>query len=262
LFEKSGSKRVSPIKQRPLRNPGQSLGEQLEDLLDKIMSWAIAPVVALVFSGLEWGLWFMNSPRQPAVFLVVAVITLLLAFYKIRPLWKQRQNLRLAIRGEKAVAETLDSLKRDGYRIIHDIVEDGYNIDHVVIGPTGVYMIETKTRSKYENHRDVHIQYDGQHVLVDGYTPDRDPIRQAQAQADCVARLLEGAAAKPLFVRPVVLFPVWYVDNPRRDFAVWVLNDKYFVNGLRDATHVLDEPTIARLAAALESHVRASSALK
>jgi hypothetical protein len=261
LSEKSASKRVSPIKQRPLRNPGQSLEEQLDVLLDRIIAWAIAPLVALVFAGLEWTLWVLKSPRQPAVFLAVAVIALLLAVYKIRPLWKQRRDLRLAIRGEKAVGETLDGLKRDGYRVIHDIVAPTFNIDHVLIGPTGVYMIETKTRSKYANHRDVHVKYDGQHVLVDGYAPDRDPVQQAQALADRVAELLEKTAGKRFSVRPVVVFPGWWVDPQPKGVAVWVLNDKAVADFVKHEDRVLDEPTIARLAAALEAHVRVSGRL-
>jgi hypothetical protein len=54
-------------------------------------------------------------------------------------------------KSESAVGETLNELRRRGYIVMHDI-EQAYegNVDHLVSGPTGVYMIETKTRHYLE----------------------------------------------------------------------------------------------------------------
>ena len=48
--------------------------------------------------------------------------------------------------GEEATARVLDPLAHDGYVIFHDrkIPFSPANIDHLVIGPTGVFVIETK----------------------------------------------------------------------------------------------------------------------
>ena len=47
---------------------------------------------------------------------------------------------------EEAVGAVLDCLIEDGYRILHDLehVLPG-NVDHVVSGPTGVFLVETKS---------------------------------------------------------------------------------------------------------------------
>src|SRR5262245_60919023 len=52
------------------------------------------------------------------------------------------------IRGETAVAELLRSLP-DDYFLLNDVVLPGHpgNIDHVVVGPCGVLVIETKNFS-------------------------------------------------------------------------------------------------------------------
>jgi len=47
-------------------------------------------------------------------------------------------------RGEEAVAQVLAHLEQVGYQALHDIETGHGNIDHVVVGPTGVFAIETK----------------------------------------------------------------------------------------------------------------------
>lgn len=53
---------------------------------------------------------------------------------------------------EQAVGETLDAL-RDPYYVMHDIPQEREpNIDHLVSGPNGVYLIETKSRAYKPHH--------------------------------------------------------------------------------------------------------------
>mgnify|MGYP000447730379 CR=1 FL=1 len=44
------------------------------------------------------------------------------------------------------VAEALAPLTVDGCRIFHDVPAAAFNLDHVIVGPTGVFALETKTR--------------------------------------------------------------------------------------------------------------------
>ena len=79
-------------------------------------------------------------------------------------------------RGELVVAEQLEELRATGFRCFHDIVRDGFNIDHVVVGPPGVFVIETKFRSgsgviEFRN---------GQGIFVGGREEERDPFKQAR----------------------------------------------------------------------------------
>jgi hypothetical protein len=49
---------------------------------------------------------------------------------------------------EAAIGEDLNALRADGFVVLHDLEEIvGGNIDHLVCGPTGVFMVETKFRS-------------------------------------------------------------------------------------------------------------------
>jgi hypothetical protein len=61
---------------------------------------------------------------------------------------KQIRAMRLGRDGERAVGQALEQLRRYGYRVFHDILGPNWNIDHVVIGPGGIFTVETKTLSK------------------------------------------------------------------------------------------------------------------
>ena len=61
------------------------------------------------------------------------------------------RKLELAVRwrrgwaAEKSVGDELNRLRREGFIVMHDVAQRGEgNIDHVVSGPTGAYLIETK----------------------------------------------------------------------------------------------------------------------
>jgi hypothetical protein len=48
--------------------------------------------------------------------------------------------------GERQTARLLDRLSRDGYQVFHDLAMPGSpaNIDHLVVGPSGVFVIDSK----------------------------------------------------------------------------------------------------------------------
>jgi hypothetical protein len=49
--------------------------------------------------------------------------------------------------GEEAVGRILDELAADDWFVIHDVSFGGANIDHIVIGPGGVFTVETKSHA-------------------------------------------------------------------------------------------------------------------
>lgn len=53
-------------------------------------------------------------------------------------------TLRSGILGEERVAEVLAELETEGFRVLHDLDTGRGNADHVLVGPTGVFVIETK----------------------------------------------------------------------------------------------------------------------
>src|SRR5579872_7293808 len=118
-------------------------------------------------------------------FLVGSVISLLQQGYY----QAQRRD------GEISVASLLDSLRGCGAHVFHDVPLEVGNIDHIVLSTTGFYAVETKARSKPWGPR-TEISFEGNHIFVGGFQPDRDPLDQVQRNARFLRALLADRAKK------------------------------------------------------------------
>jgi Nuclease-related domain len=49
--------------------------------------------------------------------------------------------------GERRTAKALRPLLRKGWRVTHDVQRAHENFDHILVGPPGVFLLETKVRS-------------------------------------------------------------------------------------------------------------------
>ena len=191
---------------------------------------------------------------MPVVMTIMAVVIGVLAYRRIQKLIAETKQLRLGLHGEQTTGQFLqDELPALGYRVFHDILGERGNIDHVAIGPGGVFSIETKTVSKPERGT-ARVVFDGSRVTVDGMVPDRDPIAQAKAGAAQLRRILLEFAGREVPVRPAVLYPGWFVEQPPRP-EVWVLNEKGFVAFVKNESAKLKSEEVVVLAAALERYM-------
>jgi len=68
------------------------------------------------------------------------------AYRRLRPLAQTRACYQLGFQGERYVAEELNQLMADGFHVFHDVPFENYNMDHVLVGPTGVFVVETRQR--------------------------------------------------------------------------------------------------------------------
>ena len=241
----------SPIKQKPLRSPGDSLRDTaLEVWNSEFSAWLVVAFVAVALAGMEWWRWFLPFPPSPWAVTAVVVVVIVVAVIKMRNALSKLDRLRLGRDGERAVGEALDDLRAASYRVFHDVPGDSFNVDHVLIG--------TKTRSK-PNGRDAKITYDGEQIKVDGFAPDRDPLVQVQANCRYVRELLErGCTVRP-FIRGVVLFPGWWIERQPRGVDVWVLNEKVLPGFLHQEDRRLDADQIANLSECLATQIRLSA---
>lgn len=217
----------SPIKDKPLRHAGQSLEEERRALFaDKLEPYLLIAVFMIVLAAFEWWRYFRSINPSPALFSAVAGVVAALAawrFFQFRPKFRA---LRLGTEGEKVVGQYLERLRANGYEVFHDIVAPGFNVDHVLIGPAGIFTIETKTWSK-PARGDARISFDGERLLVGSCAPDRDPIIQARAQATWLKNLLAESTGRKFDVLPVVLFPGWFIEqSPGSLRELWVLEPK------------------------------------
>jgi len=124
-----------------------------------------------------------------AVILVLEVITVLSRSRQRVTAW------RVGAEGEQATARALEALP-DGWVVIHDrrIPGGPANIDHVVVGPPGVFVVETKQwRGR--------VSIDGSTIRVNGRR--RDVVTQVRREAEAVQRLLDDQG-RSFVVRPLI----------------------------------------------------------
>jgi hypothetical protein len=118
------------------RKPAQYLKEQTRWRLILVFG-GLGLAIVLALASIVWHRLVWIS----AVSVVIAVVT----DRASRP-GRKLDPLPYAkgARGEMAVAVLLGPLASKGYRVLHDLDTGHGNVDHVVIGPSGAYAIETK----------------------------------------------------------------------------------------------------------------------
>ncbi|MBE0418308.1 MAG: NERD domain-containing protein [Coriobacteriia bacterium] len=246
----------SPLKHKALHNPGESLQYEMQELLeDQVLLPFVVAVMSLTFAVYEWWRFLVSAPPRPFGLTALAIGV---CAWAARRFFMQRQryrNLAQGLEGEKAVGQFLEDLRAEGCRVFHDVVGEGFNVDHVVISPHGIFAIETKTFSK-PKRGEVKATVNGDTVLFNGQAPCRDPIVQARAARDWVRDLLHETTGRRFPVRAVVAVPGWFVERsngPKSD--VWVLNPKALPAFVQHEPVVLKDEDVALVSSRLVNHI-------
>ncbi|MGI8686627.1 MAG: nuclease-related domain-containing protein [Acidimicrobiales bacterium] len=139
-----------------------------------------------------------SDVAQTLALLIAGVATLGMA----REAWGRRSTTeawRKGAEGERMTGGALDGLEERGYLVLHDRRMPGSraNIDHVVIGPTGIYVVETK-------HYAGRVVISGEDARCNGRSIEKT-VDQVWRQVAAVEFALgEMLATLGLRVRPVV----------------------------------------------------------
>ncbi len=167
------------------RAPGQYTRSIVQRLRMRTLLTLGALAVATTLMGRRFG-W--HDPR-----FLGAEVGLLIAIFAI-----SRWVLPLVDRhdrgatGEEQVGELLEGLGEKGWRVVHDASLGRGNVDHILIGPGGVFTVETKSHPGP-------VRVGRMHGSVLG---------QAQAQRKAIEAIVEE------HVEPLVVFSRAWVDRP------------------------------------------------
>lgn len=258
-----GRRRVrSPFNRDFLRPAGFSLQRRLEELqLELALSFGFGLFVPLWF----YSMWLSVQNWNPAAATPVLLILFLLAggggfaFLLARTIRNYRglRFIRMGLDGELATGQELDRLMRHGCRVFHDVPAGEHNIDHVVVGPTGVMAVETKSRQRADRGRgaaDATVNFDG-YVLRFPEGSQKDYLEQAGRRARWLSEWLTLAVGEDVAVQPVLALPGWFVDR-RGSGQVAVVNPKEAAK-LIQGPRVLDRRTQESISFRLERACRA-----
>jgi hypothetical protein len=235
-----------PMEFKLLRGPGETLRRKLawqdETMLLRYSAAAIVPLIVACAVG--FGL--IQLVRLVAFPLVLFWPTVTLFFgaaFGLCLRWASRhfrryKDTKLGYLGERAVGEQLTPLIAQGYAVFHDVPGKGekkpFNLDHVTVGPTGVAVIETKTRRKGRTRpgfKDHEVAYDGRQ-LIWPWGEDRNGLDQALWEAEWLRTWIRERTGIDTPVKAILALPGWWVEQKARG-PVTVVNHKQVPEAVR-----------------------------
>lgn len=147
---------------------------------------------------------YFNLQRLPIVvtllgpFIFLASLKFLDRFIDINEIGSNK-----AYRGLKGESEVLASLQKlsDDFSVFRGVQINGpWDVDFIVVGPTGVFTVEAKS------HRGT-IGFNGTQLTRNGYLfPGKDILKQAMSQAMSTHDYLLKATGEDTFVKPLLVF--------------------------------------------------------
>ena len=163
-------------------------------------------------------------------------------FFGATPLAQNARSWYLGAIGEIVVAEKLERLG-EGWHVINAVPVGaaGSDIDHVVIGPTGVFTINTKA------HANKKVWAAGQALRINGFK--QNYIRNSQHEAARASKLLTSAVGRPIDVTPlIVMVGISELNLGVRRPTVEVVTSRGIVRNLRRRRRILTPDAVAEIA--------------
>jgi hypothetical protein len=265
-FRRQRKDKRNPICRDILRGPGETLRkkialleEGLNDLLMVflvIMFIALSPLITPILK-------YNKAPDLIDYSLAVFLLAILLPIPLIKLTRKIREiaNYQLGLDAELAVGRELNMTMREGFHVFHDFPETHNNIDHVAVGPTGVFAVETKGRAKPDKGRgevDAKVVYDGAALIFPDNFKETAALAQARRQAASLSKWLSSAVGDQVKARPVLALPGWYVERKKGDdlLLLYGQSDNYARALKGNGKEVLSESMIKRIVHQLEAKCR------
>jgi nuclease-like protein len=157
----------------------------------RTLPWRVAAILMIGAGG-----GVLGSLLAPRLGLVLGVLAAVVAGWGLR--FQPSPDAvawRRGAAGERRTARLLGPLERHGWAVLHDLAVPGSqaNLDHLVIGPGGVFAIDSK---QYRGR----LQLDAVGKLWHGRYPLAPAVRAASWEADQAAQVLPdpGLAVVPI----------------------------------------------------------------
>lgn len=257
MYLKKKEARKFPFSDDVLRMPGQGLSEKMSELsFDLAAYFGLVPLVPVTTYAIYLQSLLVNERQMlwpfATILLLIAAGAMSYLIIRIFRILGEIHAYQLGYAGEVAVAGSLNELIRDGYYIFHDIQGDRkFNIDHIAVGPNGVFAIETKVKTKSKkvpSKMAYKVFYDGEAL----YFPEKpkyrhkDYIEQAESGAKWVSKWLSSATGMSVKVTPVLVMPGWFIER-KRPGGILVLNHNQLATLVRENKIRLSQDEVDRI---------------
>ena len=213
------------------RRPEQSAGEHRRAIVDKEMD-AVVPVITCMAALLLVMFYQAIGIVVPVWLLVVLFLgAICWLFFKAHNIRRSVRTWKLGENGELYVGQMLEKDMRPlGYDVFHDVmIKKGkrqFNLDHVLIGPNGAYVVETKAWRKPEKGSP-EIEYKEGHLYKMGQEIKDDAVREVFSLAKSANKLFFELTGRAYYVKPILVVAGWFCKcGSRRDAQFLLLNEK------------------------------------
>ncbi|WP_404415443.1 NERD domain-containing protein [Vreelandella aquamarina] len=240
---------TSPFDAHPLRTPGQALRNRLDQAFSSLfLNGTLGPLISLspLVYGMgrmlfvdrqDWVEWALYGLLSTCLVLVFSLL-LVRDYQRIR-------RLKLGLACELAVGQELERLIRPDahpYYIFHDVPTDSFTIDHVVVTPHGVFVVETRARSTAvgNNGKKLTQVFVEHERLRFPYWQERRSLYKTRQAAHWVNQWLETHCGVHIPVLGVLVLPGWKIDTSE------AADDILVVSG-DDLARKLSEHTLGEL---------------
>jgi len=206
-------------------SPAETLIHRRDKILDENVLNSIFSIVGFFIALLALWLNYLIPFKGNMTFATLVFVGLISIFaLKIVREMDKVKRMNTGISAEKDVGNFLQqSIAPLGYRVLNSLNRNSHDIDHVLVGVSGVYAIETKNLQWLAGKT---VTFDGQTILVDGRKlPKTDPVKQAKSAAKEVSIFLHSKGIDS-YVIPVVLLPKRVVNS--------VINENIIVTNLKN----------------------------
>lgn len=142
-----------------------------------------------------------------------------------------RKMMRLFHESRLATRRVLDPLLKEKYHIFHDVVNDQFSIDHLVVGPKGVFAIQTYAKPVAANKQspdDCIVTYNGRELFFPKGS-DHGIVENARLNAEKLSQWLTGQTEVPVAVRAIISLPGWTVRRTSSE-GIPIINPKQFAS--------------------------------
>ena len=210
--------RAGPRGERELgRSPGQALRDALSQAGLDAAEYAALSLFLLPLGASGYAAWWAATGAAPErdATLLVGTVALALQFWVLSRLWaslRRSRRLRYGYEAELVAGQELNGLGGLGYYVFHDVPlgDRAAKVDHILVGPAGVFAVETEARVRRDAHAEREVTYDGA-TLCFARRRETAPLERAVELAGRVREWLAAEVGEPLAVQPVVVLPGWRV---------------------------------------------------
>ena len=186
--------------------------------------------------------------------LSVVVLVLICLLNLVQNLRLRRQMQR-AYEGKQLAARALEPLMEQGYFIFHDLILEQIHIDHLIVGPKGVFCVQTQSppdTARESHHAAATVTYNGR-ALFYPKGEEYISIEKANLHAEWLSGWLSQFLEEPIAARAILAMPGWVVKRTSAD-GIPVVNPSQFDSLFKHINaRPLPEPSIRVLVSKIQA---------